>query len=44
MSSCAAAAEELSLAVSHHNADFELISAVTGQACRWVVVPGGTVD
>jgi predicted nucleic acid-binding protein len=39
----AAAAEELSLEVLHYDADFDLISAVTGQTCRWVV-PAGSVD
>ena len=39
----AAAAEELNLEVLHYDADFDLISAVTGQTCRWVV-PAGSVD
>jgi predicted nucleic acid-binding protein len=37
----AAAAEELDLAVLHYDADFDLIAAVTGQRCEWVV-PAGT--
>jgi predicted nucleic acid-binding protein len=36
----AAAAEALSLAVLHYDADFDLISVVTGQRCQWVVPPG----
>ena len=39
----AAAAEELSVAVLHYDADFDLISDVTGQSSEWVV-PAGTVD
>jgi len=39
----AAAAEALNLTVLHYDADFEHISAVTGQAHQWVV-PAGTVD
>lgn len=39
----AAAAEELDLAVLHYDADFDLITAVTGQRCQWVV-PAGTVE
>ncbi|MDV3305640.1 PIN domain nuclease [Mycobacterium avium subsp. hominissuis] len=39
----AAAGEEHGLPVLHYDADFDLISAVTGQACQWVV-PAGTVD
>ena len=39
----AAAAESLNLTVLHYDADFEHISAVTGQAHQWVV-PAGTVD
>lgn len=39
----AAAAEELDLTVLHYDADFDLIAAVTGQRCTWVV-PAGTVD
>lgn len=36
----AAAAEEKGLAVLHYDADFDLIAAVTGQRCEWVVDPG----
>ena len=39
----AAAAEELNLAVLHYDADFDLIAAITGQSCRWVV-PAGSLD
>lgn len=39
----AAAAEELDLAVLHYDADFDQISAVTGQRCTWVM-GAGTVD
>lgn len=39
----AAAAEALDLVVLHYDADFDMISAVTGQAVQWVV-PAGTVD
>jgi predicted nucleic acid-binding protein len=39
----AAAAEELDLAVLHYDADFDLISMVTGQPCEWVV-PAGSVE
>jgi predicted nucleic acid-binding protein len=39
----AAAAEALNLTVLHYDADFEHISAVTGQAHRWVV-QAGTID
>jgi len=39
----AAAAEELDLGVLHYDADFDLIAAVTGQRCQWVV-PAGSVD
>jgi predicted nucleic acid-binding protein len=39
----AATAEALDLTVLHCDADFEHISAVTGQAHQWVV-PAGTVD
>lgn len=38
----AAAAEELAVTVLHYDADFDLIAAVTGQRCEWVV-PAGTV-
>lgn len=36
----AAAAEELDLIVVHYDADFDLISAVTGQRSQWVVSAG----
>ncbi len=39
----AAAAEHAGFAVLHYDADFDLIAAVTGQPCQWVVPPG-TVD
>lgn len=39
----AAAAEESGLAVLHYDADFDLITRVTGQPCEWVV-PAGTID
>jgi len=39
----AAAAEELDLVVLHYDADFDLISAATGQPSQWVV-PAGAVD
>lgn len=39
----AAAAEENGLAVLHYDADFDLITRVTGQRCEWVV-PAGTID
>ena len=39
----AAAAEENGLAVLHYDADFDLITRVTGQPCEWVV-PAGTID
>ena len=39
----AAAAEALDLVVLHYDADFDMISAVTGQATKWVV-PAGSVD
>ncbi len=39
----AAAAEADGLTVMHYDADFERISAVTGQACEWVV-PRGSID
>ncbi len=38
----AAAAESLNLAVLHYDNDFDLIAAVTGQRCEWVV-PAGSV-
>ena len=39
----AAAGEEHGLTVLHYDADFDLISAVTGQPCQWVV-PSGTAS
>ncbi len=39
----AAAAEANGLIVLHYDADFDRISAVTGQRCEWVV-PAGSVD
>lgn len=39
----AAAAEQSGLIVLHYDADFDLISRVTGQPCEWVV-PAGTID
>jgi predicted nucleic acid-binding protein len=36
----AAAAEGAKLTVLHYDTDFDLISAVTGQACEWVTPPG----
>lgn len=39
----AAAAEAHSLTVLHYDADFDLIAAVTGQSCRWIV-PAGSID
>jgi len=39
----AAAAEQGDLILLHYDADFDLISRVTGQPCEWVV-PAGTVD
>lgn len=39
----AAAAEQLDLGVLHYDTDFDLIAAITGQRCEWVV-PAGTVD
>ena len=39
----AAAAEARSLTVLHYDADFDLIAAVTGQSCQWVV-PAGSID
>lgn len=39
----AAAGEEHGLSVLHYDADFDLIAAVTGQACQWVLA-AGTVD
>jgi predicted nucleic acid-binding protein len=39
----AAAAEARGLTVLHYDADFDLIAAVTGQSCQWVV-PAGSID
>ncbi|MEE6140639.1 PIN domain nuclease [Mycobacterium sp. 050128] len=39
----AAAGEEQGLTVLHYDADFDLISEVTGQPCQWVI-PAGTAD
>jgi predicted nucleic acid-binding protein len=39
----AAVAEARALTVLHYDADFELVSAITGQPHRWVV-QRGTVD
>ena len=39
----AAAAEHAGYTVLHYDADFDLIAAVTGQPCQWVV-PSGSVD
>lgn len=39
----AAAGEEHGLTVLHYDSDFDLISAVTGQRCQWVL-PSGTAD
>jgi predicted nucleic acid-binding protein len=39
----AAAAERAALTVLHYDADFDLISTVTGQEMEWVV-PRGSVD
>jgi predicted nucleic acid-binding protein len=36
----AAAGEELSVSVLHYDADFDLISSVTGQSSQWVVPAG----
>jgi predicted nucleic acid-binding protein len=38
-----ATAEDLGLTVLHYDADFDLISAVTGQPCQWVV-PRGSAE
>lgn len=38
----AAAAEQLDVAVLHYDGDFDVITAVTEQRCRWVV-PAGSV-
>jgi predicted nucleic acid-binding protein len=39
----AAAAEANNLTLLHYNADFDLIRAVTGQSCHWIVQPR-TID
>jgi predicted nucleic acid-binding protein len=39
----AAAAEDRGLVVLHYDSDFDLIAAVTGQPCQWVV-PAGSID
>lgn len=39
----AAAAEDLGVCVLHYDADFDVIAAVTGQACQWVL-PAGSVQ
>ncbi|MBI2202650.1 MAG: PIN domain nuclease [Candidatus Rokubacteria bacterium] len=39
----AAAAEENGLIVLHYDADFDLITRVTGQPCEWILPPG-TID
>lgn len=39
----AAAAESLDVAVLHYDSDFDLITAVTGQRCTWVV-PAGSLQ
>ena len=39
----AAAAEERGLIVVHYDADFEMISSVTGQPVEWVVARGSIV-
>lgn len=39
----AAAAEELGVPVLHYDADVDLVAAVTGQRCRWVV-PAGSIE
>ena len=36
----AAVAESRSLTVLHYDADFELVSRITGQPTRWIVDPG----
>jgi predicted nucleic acid-binding protein len=36
----AAAAEERNLTVLHYDADFDLIAAITGQPCQWVLAAG----
>lgn len=39
----AATAEESGLTALHYDRDFDLIAAITGQPCEWVV-PAGTAD
>lgn len=39
----AAAAESSGLTVLHYDADFDLIAAVSGQLCDWVL-PAGSID
>lgn len=39
----AAAAEAAQLTILHYDADFDLIAAVTGQSCQWIV-PAGSID
>ena len=39
----AAAGEDLAVSILHYDADFDLISSVTGQTSQWVV-PAGTLD
>jgi predicted nucleic acid-binding protein len=39
----ATVAEELDVAALHYDSAFDLIAAVTGQRCEWVL-PAGTVD
>ena len=39
----AAAAELSGLAILHYDADFDVISEVTGQPCEWIV-PAGSID
>jgi predicted nucleic acid-binding protein len=39
----AAAAEALGVGVLHYDSDFDLIAAVTGQRCAWVV-PAGSLS
>jgi predicted nucleic acid-binding protein len=39
----AATAEAANLTILHYDADFDLIAAVTGQTCQWIV-PAGSID
>jgi predicted nucleic acid-binding protein len=39
----AAAAEATNLSLLHYDADFDLIAAVTGQSCEWIV-PKGSIN